>query len=360
MTSPSDAGTTKKGVAISRRSALLGIPLLPFAMRSLAQQQSAEPIPVSKLHSFGLRVSDVERSLEFYQGLFGMRVLDRPGDTVSLQIGNGPQHFTLAPTRSNEQPHISHFGLSVPDYNLDRIQNRLSEHGITRTMESSYGQDALDRAGLTWAARRPGDSDGMMTDNQQLFLADHDGITVLLTSPRSCGGGGRLGDDCNPEPAPANAGLIQLIDINHFTSYVANYQRSNRFYRNLFGLENQALQGDFPTLGIGDGRQFLMFVGGTRSGDPEQPGRIDHASLAMADFDAERVRQTLSDYGLSPRQDEDADNPMEHWVSMRMPERGGAPGGTPEIYFSDPDGIHIQLQHVDYCGGGGPLGDDCG
>jgi hypothetical protein len=48
-----------------------------------------------------------------------------------------------------------------------------------------------------------------------------------------------------------------------------------------------------------------------------------------------------------------------HYVSLRMPERGGVEGGTPELYFTDPDGILLQLQDVSYCGGGGYLGSEC-
>ena len=44
---------------------------------------------------------------------------------------------------------------------------------------------------------------------------------------------------------------------------------------------------------------------------------------------------------------------------MRMENRGGAPGGTPEQYFTDPDGLLMQLQDTTYCGGGGFLGDAC-
>ena len=29
-------------------------------------------------------------------------------------------------------------------------------------------------------------------------------------------------------------------------------------------------------------------------------------------------------------------------------DRGGAPEGTPELYFTDPDGLRIQLQDVAY------------
>jgi len=46
-------------------------------------------------------------------------------------------------------------------------------------------------------------------------------------------------------------------------------------------------------------------------------------------------------------------------VNTRMEDRGGAKGGTPELYFTDPDGIVMQLQDVSYCGGAGSLGEVC-
>jgi catechol 2,3-dioxygenase-like lactoylglutathione lyase family enzyme len=326
----------------------------------LAQQSSPEPIAVTGLHSFELRVSDVERSVAFYQGLFGAQVLNRLDETVSLLIGDGPQYFTLAPTRGGEQPHISHFALSVPGFDLFGLQRQLTDHGINRTVETMFdGRSRLGRANLTWTSRLRDGSEEMTSENHHLFLADRDGITVQLSSPEACGAGEGSGVRCSPEPAPA-AGLIQLREINHFTTYVANYQLTNEFYRKLFGLENQAFQGQFPLLGLTDGRQFLMFVGGTQPGEPAQPGRIDHASLNIEDFTEQSLLQRLTEYGLSPRPEGQPAAALQHWVSRRMPERGGAPEGTPEVYFADPDGIHIQLQHLSYCGGGGIYGEDCG
>ncbi|MEX0737774.1 MAG: VOC family protein [Pseudohongiella sp.] len=348
---------------IARRSLVLGLSLtaflMPLSLSVSAQQSDAEPISVGGLHSFELRVSDVERSLAFYQGLFGSPVISRLGDTVSLQIGDGPHYFTLAPTRQDEQPHIHHFALSVPGFDIFELQRRLSDHGIIRTVETLYdGRSSMETAGLTWTVRLPGEGEDMMTENHHLFIADRDGIPVQLSSPRACGAGEGRGVPCNLEPAPEE-GLIELREINHFTTFVANYQLTNEFYRNLFGLENQAFQGMFPLLGLTDGRQFMMFVGGTAEGEPTQPGRIDHASLNIENFTEESVLELLTEYGLSARPEGEAAEPLQHWVSRRMPERGGAPGGTPEVYFSDPDGIHIQLQHHTYCGGGGVFGQDC-
>lgn len=336
----------------------LGTAMLLSTMTApaLAQDAAAEPIAVLGYHNFGLRVSDVERSLAFYQGLFGSAVVSRVGDTVALQVGDGPQYFTLAPVRPGEQPHISHFGLSVENADRYQLQNQLAAHGIQRTVDSQGSQAApLERAMHSWLERLPGDGDTMLADNHQLFVADRDGVVFQLSDVDSCGAGD---DQCIPEPAPA-PGLIQLREINHMTTFVSNFELSNDFYRKLFGIENQAFQGMFPVLGIDNGNQFMMFVGGTQPGLPTQQGRIDHASLNMEDFTEESVLQRLTEYGLTPRVEGQPAGPLQHWVSRRMPERGGAPGGTPEVYFSDPDGIAIQLQHHTYCGGGNEFGGDC-
>jgi hypothetical protein len=113
--------------------------------------------------------------------------------------------------------------------------------------------------------------------------------------------------------------------------------------------------------GIGDGRQFVMYAGGGGrggAGAAPTPANIHHGSFNMHDFNEERVLATLTEYGLAARGSGQA-GPKMHYVSRRMPERGGAEGGTPELYFTDPDGILLQLQDLSYCGGGGYLGNEC-
>ena len=65
---------------VSRRAMLGAIPALALASRAWAgTPQAGPPIPVEKLHSFGLAVRDVNRSMEFYQALFGMADSGAPG-----------------------------------------------------------------------------------------------------------------------------------------------------------------------------------------------------------------------------------------------------------------------------------------
>ena len=87
---------------------------------------------------------------------------------------------------------------------------------------------------------------------------------------------------------------------------------------------------------------------------------IAHACLTMEGFHPDKVLKTLADFGVKPRGDARGPaGPLVSYVSMRMEDRGGAKGGTPELYFTDPDGIVMQLQDVSYCGGSGSLGEVC-
>jgi hypothetical protein len=160
------------------------------------------------------------------------------------------------------------------------------------------------------------------------------------------------------ELAPAE-GLFKSIDLSHFTNFLANSARANAFYMQVFGKQFQAYQGPSPLVGVGDGIQFLMYVGGSEEGPPANPARIGHVCLSIENFSVDHILSSLDDYGFSARASNSNTPPLVHWVSMRMPNRGGVEEGTPEVYFSDPDGLQIQLQDAVYCGGGGYLGEVC-
>lgn len=330
----------------SRRRLLQALPFLPFAGAAIAQQPT--PVAVRKLHFFDIAVSDVERSVRFYQDIFAAPVQARQGSSVLLRIGSGPRFFSISPLAAGEQPGFRHIGLSVENFDAQRVQNQLASFGVLPAPAPSASDSRLDMAMKSWA------------QDSQLFFADAEGVRYQLADESYCGGSGALGNQC-PAPEPATgSGLFTLVDLSHFTTFLANRDRANAFYTRAFGKQFQAYQGPTsPVIGVGDGLQFLMYVGGSQPGTPANPGRIDHVSFTMENFSVDRILAALTDYGLQARVDPNNTQALMHWVSMRMPNRGGAEGGTPEVYFSDPDGIRIQLQDPGYCGGGGYLGDQC-
>lgn len=333
------------GRGISRRCFTASTAALAIMPRALAQQAR---IRLLKLNCFEIRVADVERSVAFYQDLFGMPVQARSRDRICLRVGDGPQFMKVRHLRDAEQPAITHLGYSVEDYDPDRLLAALQGIGFERIEPPAISADGIDYAMKTWIRMR-----GQMPE---LFFADARGLVVQLTDPAYCGGGGLAGNDCGA-PETVAAGLMRLHDLNHFTVFLNGGAEANRFYQEAFGLTVQAYQGpQAPVTGIGDGYQFVMYVGPRQS--TVASANIHHGCFAMQDFDVERILGLLTDYGLAARGDAPT-GPLMHYVSLRMPERGGAEGGTPELYFTDPDGILMQLQDVTYCGGGGYLGNEC-
>ena len=107
----------------------------------------------------------------------------------------------------------------------------------------------------------------------------------------------------------------------------------------------QTHQGAGALLAVSPRRQFIALAGG--SGASQATANIAHGCFTMEGFNPDKVTKALTDYGV------------KSYVTMRMEDRGGAKGGTPELYFTDPDGILMQIQDVTYCGGGGYLGEVC-
>ena len=374
-------------VHIGRRAFLASLPAWVAVERLLAQPGAAR-IRVNGLSQLTLSVSDPQRSIAFYQGLFGMPVQAQQGATTLLRIGEGPRFLAIVPAAAGERPSISRFGMGVEGFDPDAILATLAQHGVTPADEADPGPSGGPlKVRLT---RRGGTA--------EMFVGDPSGIVFQLHDASYCGGTGPLGNRCDVRPAPGR-GLIALRDMSHFTINATD-PRTTGFYEALFGFDVQAMQAATPAYGVGPGVHFLMFIGGggrgrggapgrggdvasggtppARGGTPARgtaagrgaaPGRggapagarIDHACMSLDNFDLDTLLKSLASYGIKPAEPEGRSaGPLTSWVSWRPESRGGAPvTGTPELYFSDPDGLSIQLQDTRYCGGGGYLGDVC-
>ena len=346
---------------MTRRELLVSLPALAMAPR-LIRQAGKPVIPVKALNHFTLAVSDVKRSLDFYQGLFGMPVQARQGSTAVLRIGNGPQFMALTPAGSSPPSIVGVVGITVDNFNADRIAGVLAQHGVTKAEASDPG---LSGGPMKVRVRMRGpENGGAKEGTPELYFGDPDGLVLQLQDATYCGGAGALGNVCpNPEPS-SKKGLIALKDLNHFTINVSDGTRSNAFYQELFGLPIRSRQGAAQGLGVGPGVMFVMFAGGGggrgAANATPRPASINHVCMNMEKFNPDDVLKTLASYGITARGDATGPaGPLKSYVSLRMENRGGAPGGTPELYFTDPDGLLIQLQDVSYCGGAGFLGNVC-
>jgi catechol 2,3-dioxygenase-like lactoylglutathione lyase family enzyme len=344
-----------QGAQMTRRSLLLTLPALSAWPQNL--EQSRKPvISVRKLNHVTLRVSDVKRSREFYQGLFGLALQNTQGSTAGLRIGTGPQHLGLSPAGPGDKAEIGHYCLSLDNFKVDAVLKSLAEHGVMRSENAS--NDPLK----AWVRIRREASGGSVEGTPELYFTDPAGVRGQLQDTSYCGGAGALGGICSSSPTPAPAkGLIVVRDLSHITSLVVDQPRAVAFYRAVFGMRTQAFQGTMPILAVGAGPQFIALSGATGPAAIASAPSITHACLTMDNFNPDKVLKTLVEYGLKPRGNASGSAPpLVTWVRMRGEADGGAKEKTPELYFTDPDGIMMQLQDTSYCGGAGVRGENCG
>lgn len=119
---------------------------------------------------------------------------------------------------------------------------------------------------------------------------------------------------------PHRENRIRGVSLNHVSLAVRDVDASREFYERVLGISETSRQPNGVNLGLGD--SFLGLY------DIEPKGQINHFCVGVADFDLEALAEELRGLDVEPfiRQD------------------------RPELYFSDPDGITVQLADAGYRG----------
>lgn len=110
----------------------------------VAAAYSSDPSPDSILQAvdvnhLALRVSDIDRSVSWYQALMGLDVIQRSATSAFLGLGDN----FLALFQRASGGGADHFCFSIEDYEPAAVQARLASHGIesTRRADRIYFRD---------------------------------------------------------------------------------------------------------------------------------------------------------------------------------------------------------------------------
>lgn len=258
---------------------------LLLSLAASAAAQSKPAIPLRALNHVTMTVKDVQRSVDFYQTLFGLPVQARQGPTVLLRIGCGPQFLAFNPAVNSARTGIHHFCITTDTFRLDSISGILAAHGI-------------DRAKIR-VRMRPAELGGAKDGTPELYFTDPDGLVVQIQHSSYCGGAGPYGEACTDPIEPAKSkGLLTLRDLHHVLLHVSHAERARTFYNELFSRQ----------------RGVIVITQASQAA-------IAHVSLAMDSFRPKPILAALSQLSA-------------HDVRTEKDS----------VTFSDPDGIRIQLR----------------
>jgi catechol 2,3-dioxygenase-like lactoylglutathione lyase family enzyme len=152
---------------MSRRNLVAMLGALAAAPSAVTAQPAV--LEARTFNHASLIVSNLERSVAWYQSTFGLKVLSRQQGGVNLAVGDA--FLGIYQGGANATPHINHicFGLS----NFDPART------VAALQAASLPAESRERDGVT-----------------QVYTADPDNLRVQLQDTSFCGGLGALGNDC--------------------------------------------------------------------------------------------------------------------------------------------------------------------
>jgi catechol 2,3-dioxygenase len=275
--------------------------------------------PATTVGPVELTVSDLERSLDYYERSIGLAVLDRADGRASLGAG-GRELLGLVEERDAApvpgSTGLYHFALRVPE----RID-------LARWLAHA-GRDRVPLVGL---------SDHFVSEALYLGDPDRHGIEIYWDRPRSAWEG-QVGSRLTTQPLEVYSLLGELADtggapfeglpggtvMGHVHLKVASIPEAVGFYRDVLGLELMAQLGEQAAFLAAGGYHHHVGANTWESagGPPPPPGSasLRHATIVLPDA-AEQARVV---------------GRIEH-AGLAVEERDGTP------FVADPSGNVLTL-----------------
>ena len=139
--------------ALTRRGLVQGLAMLAAATGTLAEAQgpaagAATGIRAAKIDHMSIQVSDLPRSIAFYQKMFGLVTVseDKPNEIVRLGTGT---KVLVSLHHKSPTGLVDHFAIGVENFNKDTVTRELKARGVTPEDNLDAGFHIIDPEGIS-------------------------------------------------------------------------------------------------------------------------------------------------------------------------------------------------------------------
>lgn len=137
----------ERGV-LTRRELIQGLTMLTAANGVASQAQGQTPgIQATKIDHVSIQVSDLPRSVAFYQKMFGLAVVseDKPNEIVRLGAGK----VLVSLHHKSPTGLVDHFAIGVNKFNKESVTRELKERGAIPEDNLDAGFHIKDPEGIS-------------------------------------------------------------------------------------------------------------------------------------------------------------------------------------------------------------------
>jgi catechol 2,3-dioxygenase-like lactoylglutathione lyase family enzyme len=134
--------------ALSRRGLIQGLAMLTAAGGAATEAPGQDPgIKAAKIDHMSIQVSDLPRSIAFYEKIFGMTILseDKPNEIVRLGVGK----VLVSLHHKSPTGLVDHFAIGVEKFNKEAVTKQLKDRGANPEDNLDAGFHIIDPEGIS-------------------------------------------------------------------------------------------------------------------------------------------------------------------------------------------------------------------
>jgi catechol 2,3-dioxygenase-like lactoylglutathione lyase family enzyme len=141
-----DLVTSFEAGTLTRRHLVQGLAALAAAGVSAPAAAQATPFKSTRIDHISIQTSDLQRSIDFYSEIFGLKVINEDKSNEIARMGVTSIIVSLhhkAPTAI-----VDHFAIAIEGFDRDAATRALAAHGLKAEQNLDYGFHVRDPEGV--------------------------------------------------------------------------------------------------------------------------------------------------------------------------------------------------------------------
>ena len=131
---------------LSRRQLVQGLTAVAAAGAALPTAAQTTPFSATRIDHISIQVTDMARSIEFYEKIFGLRVINEDKENEIVRMG--VTRIIVSLHRKAPVGIVDHFAIAIDDFNRDAVTAELAKHGLQAQENLDYGFFVRDPEGI--------------------------------------------------------------------------------------------------------------------------------------------------------------------------------------------------------------------
>lgn len=131
---------------LTRRQLIQGLTMLAAAGSGTPAAAQDTPFASTRIDHISVQVTDLPRSIDFYQTIFGLKILDEDKPNAIVRMG-----VTRTIVSLHQKPPtgiVDHYAIAVDGFDQDSATKTLAQHGLKAETNLDYGFHVRDPEGV--------------------------------------------------------------------------------------------------------------------------------------------------------------------------------------------------------------------